>query len=189
MTPAQSTFRAQRKGLAHSRAGLPNLTECRLREIPIGPDAARKQPAPLSHPPRPHNKIARRQAWPLARCQHDSESMASMAAAQRQVGRGNNSMFGIKRRAQSPARAASRICSEVKTSMITQIPGRASFQGCASVHVTCKPKALSAPNARAPAVQTRATRLRTSHQASTARASVVLQLVVLQQFVTTRVPG
>ena len=34
---------------------------------------------------------------------------------------------------------------------------------------TCKPNPVLAPNARAPAVQTRATRLRTRHQASSAR--------------------
>ena len=58
----------------------------RLRETPIGPDAARRQPAPLSHPfhidhtsplprsHRPRSTIARRQAWPLATYRHDSES-------------------------------------------------------------------------------------------------------------------
>ena len=46
-----------------------------MRETPIGPGAARRQPAPISHP--------------------------------------------YHRRAQSPASAASRICSEIKTSVIT----------------------------------------------------------------------
>jgi hypothetical protein len=60
------------------------------------------QTGPQAQSPRPHCKIARRQAWPLARCQHDSESMASMAAARRQVGKREKSIFGIER-AQSPA--------------------------------------------------------------------------------------
>jgi len=38
----------------------------------------------------------------------------------RSLGKRETSMFGIERRAQSPASAASRICSEIKTSMITR---------------------------------------------------------------------
>ena len=46
--------------------------------------------------------------------------MASMAAARRQVGKREETVFGNERRARSPASAASRFCSEMKTSMIAQ---------------------------------------------------------------------
>jgi len=49
-----------------------------------------------------------------------TESMASMAAARRQVGKREETMFGNERRARSPASAASRFCSEMKTSLIAQ---------------------------------------------------------------------
>ena len=53
----------------------------------------------------------------LARCRHDSESMARMAAARNKVGKREKDIFGSERKARSPASAASKICSEIKTSM------------------------------------------------------------------------
>jgi hypothetical protein len=75
--------------------------------------ASPNPPSPRPH--RPHRTIARRQACPPARCRHDSESMASMAAARRQVRKREENMFGSERRAQGPAGAVSRICSEITT--------------------------------------------------------------------------
>ena len=46
----------------------------------------------------------------MERCRHDSEGVASMAEARRQVGKREKSML----RAQSPAIAESRICSKIK---------------------------------------------------------------------------
>ena len=76
--------------------------------------------SPKPQSPRPHSSLARRQAWPQVGCRRGSESMASMAAARRQVGKREETVFGNERRARSPASAASRFCSEMKTSMIAQ---------------------------------------------------------------------
>ena len=72
--------------------------------------------SPKPQSPRPHSSLALRQAWPQVGCRRGSESMASMAAARRQVGKREETVFGNERRARSPASAASRFCSEMKTS-------------------------------------------------------------------------
>ena len=126
MIPAQSTFLAQRKGFACSRAGLPNLTECPLAR---NSDRAERstQAASNSLTSTPHQSRIPEQVPNPNLPDHTAEShehwrRANMAAQERRQKR-EKGIFGIERRAQSPASAAGRICCEIKTSVITQISG------------------------------------------------------------------
>ena len=104
--------------------------------------------SPKPQSPRPHSSLAWRQAWPQVGCRRGSESMASMAAARRQVGKREETVFGNERRARSPASAASRFCSEMKTS---QAIAQEKRPGCGHASVparACRSPASCPPTQR-----------------------------------------